>query len=270
MGQIPIYYINLASRTDRREFMQAQFARLGLMAERIEAVTPSDISADLLARYCDATQPFYRRPNQLACSLSHEAAWRAMLAAGHERAVVMEDDAQLSQSLPDFLAALDTVAFDLLRFERSSRKIRLLPAIETVGPDIALRPFRSTLSGRSGYIIGARAARRFLDNPEANARFGDRGLFNEMSGPGKGLVRYHTDPALCIQMGNVDAKNREQGVGWSDLNSVKTGDVYARTHPVRHFFVHTLPAFGTGLHNAIDHIAHLTKGIEKKRISFRP
>ena len=41
---IPLYYVNLASRPDRREFMDAQFARVGLAATRIEAVTPAATS----------------------------------------------------------------------------------------------------------------------------------------------------------------------------------------------------------------------------------
>ncbi|WMT92004.1 glycosyltransferase family 25 protein [Pelagibacterium sp. H642] len=265
---IPIYYINLASRTDRRDFMEEQFARLGLTATRIEAVTPADIPTEDLARYCDETKPFYRRPNQLACSLSHEKVWRAMLDAGQPRAVVLEDDGLLSASLPDFLANLDDVEFDLLRFERSSRKIRLLPAVRTVGPAIALRPFRSTLSGRSGYVIGERAARLMLEDSRAHALGGDRALYDGMRY--KGLVRYHSDPALCIQYGNIDADKRARGVGLSDLNSERSRHVFARRHPVRNFFIRTLPRLGRGVRNAFDHLAHLPKGITKERISFRP
>ncbi|WP_425430654.1 glycosyltransferase family 25 protein [Devosia naphthalenivorans] len=35
---LPIYYINLASRPDRREYMDGQLAKLGLRGQRIEAV----------------------------------------------------------------------------------------------------------------------------------------------------------------------------------------------------------------------------------------
>lgn len=264
---IPIYYINLASRTDRRDFMEEQFARLGLSATRIEAVTPADIPAEDLAAYCDTTKPAYRRPNQLACSRSHERAWRAMLEAGQTRAVVLEDDALLSGSLPAFLADLDDVAFDLLRFERSSRKIRVLRALREVGPGIALRPFRSTLSGRSGYIIGERAARRMLDNPSVHALGGDRALYD--GGKSQGLVRYHTDPALCIQYGNIDAEKRAQGIGWSDLNATKHRHAFKENHPVQYFLMRTVPAIGAGLRNVADHLIHLPKGITKKRIAFR-
>lgn len=265
---IPIYYINLASRPDRRDFMEEQFARLGLSATRIEAVTSADIGADDLARYCDSAKPIYRRPNQLACTMSHEKAWRAMLAAGQKRAVVMEDDALLSASLPGFLADLDDVTFDLLRFERSSRRIRLLPAVKVVGPAIALRPFRSTLSGRSGYMIGERAARKLLEDRDAHAIAGDRALYDGMKH--KDLVRLHTDPALCIQFHNVSADGRAGGIGRSDLNATKHRHLFRQRHPVRHFLTRTVPGLGGGVLNALDHLVNIPKGITRERIGFRP
>lgn len=267
---MPIYYINLASRTDRRDFMEEQFARLGLEATRIEAVTPADIPAEDIARYSDNTRPTFRKPNQLGCSMSHQKAWSAMLDAGDERAVIMEDDALLSASLPDFLADLDEVSFDLLRFERSSRKVRMLPAVYHVDPSVALRPFRSTLGGSSGYILSARAARKLLDHPAMRTLAVDKFLYNCMDEPGKGLVRYHTDPALCVQYHNVSSDGRAGGVGWSDLNSVKVVHVFAQKHPVQHFFRRAVSSIGTGARNVIDHLIHLPKGITKERIAFRP
>lgn len=44
VDQIPACYINLASRVDRRQFMEEQFARLGIVAERVDAVTPLEVS----------------------------------------------------------------------------------------------------------------------------------------------------------------------------------------------------------------------------------
>lgn len=267
---MPIYYINLASRTDRRDFMEEQFARLGLEATRIEAVTPADIPTEDIAAYCDTTKPNYLRPNQLACSMSHETAWRAMLDAGQARAVVMEDDALLSTSLPGFLADLGDLEFDLVRFERSSRKIRVLPAVQKVGPGIELRPFRSTLSGASGYIISAHAARKMLGHPAMRVLANDIVLYNCMEEPANGLVRYHTDPALCIQYHNVSADGRADGIGWSDLNATKHRHMFRENHPVRHFAMRAPTRIWTGARNVIDHLIHLPKGITKERIAFRP
>ncbi|WP_404405468.1 glycosyltransferase family 25 protein [Pelagibacterium halotolerans] len=267
--RIPIYYINLSSRTDRRAFMEEQFARLGLEAERVEAVTPADIPADDIARYCDNTRPTYLRPNQLACSMSHEKVWRAMLEAGHERAVVMEDDALLSSLLPAFLADLEGVPFDVLRFEAPVRRIRVFPPVAHVGPGIALRPFRSTLSGASGYVIGANAARVLLGHPALRVLAGDLVLYGALAAPAKDFVRLHSDPALCIQVGDISQDNRRGGIGWSDLNSVKMAHIFAQRHPILHFLIRTRRGIVDGVRNAVDHLVNLPRGIAKETIRFR-
>jgi hypothetical protein len=48
-GQLPVFYINVAARTDRRDFMESQFAELGIPVERIEAVLPDQIPAEAIA-----------------------------------------------------------------------------------------------------------------------------------------------------------------------------------------------------------------------------
>lgn len=267
--RIPIYYINLASRPDRRAFMEDQLARLGLKSERIEAVTPADIPEDDIARFCDNTRSAYLRANQLACSMSHEKAWGTMLAAGHERAVVMEDDSFLSALLPAFLGELDSVVCDILRFETPSRKVRVLPPVSHVGPSIALRPFRSTLPGCSGYIIGRRAANALLGNPALRRTPVDRVVNGALEEPGLRLVRYLTDPGLCVQVGNSDVSLRGAGVGWSDLNATKTVNLFARNHPVRHFFHRNGRELAIAIRSSADHLAHLGKGVAKETITFR-
>ncbi len=51
VDQIPVYYINVASRVDRRQFMEEQFARLGIAAERVDAVTPLEVSDARMAAH---------------------------------------------------------------------------------------------------------------------------------------------------------------------------------------------------------------------------
>lgn len=90
-----------------------------------------------------------------------------------------------------------------------------------------------------------------------------------MDAPGKGLVRYLSDPALCVQYGNLAVDNRTQGVGWSDLNSVRTAHVFAQNHPVRHLVRRTAPQIATGVRNVLDHLINLPKGIASEQIGFR-
>lgn len=45
--QLPVFYINLDSRPDRRQFMEEQFARLSVQVERVSARTIADVPTEL-------------------------------------------------------------------------------------------------------------------------------------------------------------------------------------------------------------------------------
>jgi len=98
-GQIPVYYINLAPRTDRRQFMEEQFSRLGIVAERIDAVTIADVGETRMALHADPRNPWAMTRVEVACGMSHEKAWRHMLDAGREFALILEDDAVLGDGV---------------------------------------------------------------------------------------------------------------------------------------------------------------------------
>src|SRR5207249_2273941 len=99
---LPVFYINVASRLDRRRFMEAQFASLGLSAERIEAATPSEISEPDRRAWCDPSRATWMTEGEFACNLSHLRAWALILERGLTHALILEDDAVLSASLPRF------------------------------------------------------------------------------------------------------------------------------------------------------------------------
>lgn len=201
MQSFSIYFINLPSRPDRREFMERQLARLGLAAKRVVAKSPAELGADFLARHADPRRARFLSPPQLACTFSHTEAWRAMLADGADRALVLEDDASVAPELPAFLAALPELPFDLIRIEACRRPLlssEPLPGVEIAG--VRLRRFRSTGWGSAGYIITADAARQLLDSPNLFDRPTDVTLFCPIERPASGLRLAQTDPALCNQL----------------------------------------------------------------------
>jgi hypothetical protein len=53
MQQVPVYYINLGARPDRRAFIEDQLAVLGLTGERIEAVSRADLTPEQKQAYCN-------------------------------------------------------------------------------------------------------------------------------------------------------------------------------------------------------------------------
>jgi len=267
---LPIYYINLATRPDRRQFMEDQLQALGLVANRVDAVTPSDIPAEVRAELCDRRRPSYRRENELACTFSHKKAWRAILEQGHEQAVVLEDDALLSPKLPAFLDSLSGVQFDVLRFEAAARKVRILPSTDVLPGGVQLRPFRSTLFGSSGYVITADTIRKIIDHPNVGRLPIDVALYDSFYEPSRRLRRLHSDPAFCVQVGSLPASGSvgRDDVGRNDMDDSGEVHLYAKEHPIRHALGKSLRGVYRGGLNALDHLLHLPKGLTSERVRF--
>jgi glycosyl transferase family 25 len=126
------YYINVASRTDRRDAMEARLLAVGVSAQRIDAVTDSDVRPEQRARYCDPTARRWTSVRELTCSLSHIKAMLAFLATDEEHAVIFEDDVLLSSALAQFLDEFERSphGVDLLRLETDNSRLRVPPAAE--------------------------------------------------------------------------------------------------------------------------------------------
>lgn len=159
-----IYYINLDHRTDRRDYMEAQFRTIGLSAERISASTPADIAAADLApvTFEDARRGL--APTEIATSISHQRAWRRMLGDGETQALVLEDDCELSPLLPAFLAELDRQgAFPgVVRLETRLRYHTLERRVARTVLGIELHHPFTWEWGTAAYVISADEARRVL------------------------------------------------------------------------------------------------------------
>ena len=190
-----IFWINLDSRPDRRRFMETQFAGLGLAAERIAAVTPETLDAQARARGPRLAA------SELCVTTSHAVAWGRLLERGLTHALVLEDDACLSRTLPSFLAEADALMteLDLVRIETGRRRVRLGPVSHTLRCGVTLRGAHSGQWGTAGYVISGRAAERMLIEP----RLFDMALDDVFFDPGgpafASLAWRQCAPGLCIQ-----------------------------------------------------------------------
>lgn len=263
---LPIYYINVAARTDRRAHMEAQLSRLGLVGLRIEAVTPADLSNIDRDRYCNPARPHFLRPSELCCTLSHVAAWRMFLQSGAEQALILEDDVELDDALPAFLAEASSIDADLIRIETTGATTRVFPVSDVGRSGIAIRGFRSTPMGSAGYLIRAGAARRLVDDERLRHRQMDLALYSPFAEPGRSLSRVLTDPALCRQL-NMTGQN-QLAVARSDIAGVASEHHVARARPLRHLFLARVRRVGAGLRNAIDHMLCLPRGLTRKVVGF--
>lgn len=266
---LPIYYINLASRSDRRQFMEEQFARLGLTATRIEALTPADLSESDVAAYCDPLKPNYMSPNMFSCAMSHERVWQTMLAAGDNQALILEDDAELSSLLPHFLEAVGNFSEELIRIETTGARTRVYSAHEVTQKGLSVRRFRSTPMGSAGYVLRRSAAEKLLGHPRFRTLAIDLAMYSPFEEPGALLTRSLVDPALCRQLGTQREGQSEIGRSNIDTKQVLPR-TYADLHPVKNAVARMRRKLRTSLRNAVDHVREQRNGLTSKHIDFAP
>jgi len=203
MAQIPVFYINLAARPDRRAFMESQLGKLGMEAKRIDALTPDDLTEEQRDTYCNPRQLHSMSERQYCCNLSHARAWGALLASRASVGLILEDDVILSASLPRFLVAVATQkpSLDVIRIETwPAGPKRYRSADYWALPEIGLRECLSWDAGAAGYILERDAALRLIDEPDLHTSLVDTMLFNPFGRVGRSLAVRQTDPGLCIQL----------------------------------------------------------------------
>lgn len=264
---LPIFYINLASRPDRREFMETQLRELGLEGTRVEAVTPADISPEDIARYCNGANPSYLRKTELACTLSHERVWQVLLETKADRALVFEDDVRISSRLPRFLADMGPSDAEIIRIETDGRPTRVFPIHQTTDDGIGLRRFRSAPYGTAGYIIGRSAATKLLGHPALRHRQVDMVMSDSFAQPGMSITRVLADPALCQQLS--ESNPATTSIGKSDI-LFDVQHTYPRQHPIRFMMYRTSLVLTRGLRNAVDHFVQQRNGLERRLIPLAP
>jgi hypothetical protein len=206
MGQLPVFFINLRNRPDRRTFMEQQFAKLGIAAERIEALTPGDLSPTERAAALSPEQPWAISPLTLACALSHRRAWQTMRAQRHSSALILEDDVVMHPSIDGFLRpdVLGTMGVGLLHLETGRRPVRLGSRPMGSIDGVPVRPILTSHPGAGAYILNARIADASIADPAAVTMEVDRYLFGR---GGRWLTEIDIGQALvapCIQLVHLE------------------------------------------------------------------
>ena len=180
MNRLKCYYINLDNRPDRRAFMEAQFARLGIEAQRVAAVTRQEAGdrASAVSRKAISRHQFSL--SELACNLSHQTAWTAAFSGNAEHALILEDDAVLG---PDFAGAANAVAqvahqFDIIRLETRLRRSFLDARACAVAGRYELFRFHRFEWGMAACIVSRKAANQTVACGQLDLTIIDKLLFN--------------------------------------------------------------------------------------------
>lgn len=176
-GSLPVFIISLDRAEQRRDYMRALIARLGMTAHFVSAVDGQNLTAEQRARYssrrarrvygCEMTD------NEIACYLSHLSVYSRMLEEGIETALILEDDISC---VADFKAILDqaltlpTASWQVLRLQSTKRSVASPDASATrargeavaeVGPRRIFR-IRTSVLGGCAYLIRRSAASAML------------------------------------------------------------------------------------------------------------
>lgn len=229
-GRIPAYFINLASRPDRRAFMEEQFERLEMAVERIEAVTTGEVTSDRMAPHLDPLNSTAMSQVEVACLLSHERAWRAFLDTGAEHAMILEDDLVMSEGMPHFLDATlhADLGVDLMKLETYRQNIRLGRVRRLVGDRCTVRQLLSSHLGTAAYIISRSRVERTLADPVARTMPVDCYFFDKRGPilPAKRI--FQVEPAPAVQS-HLHREPVLAEISRSDLESERVRVAASRT-----------------------------------------
>ena len=136
-----IYCINLERRPDRRARAESQFERAGLDVEFFPGTDGRE----------HAPSGLYVTPSEYGCADSHVRVWRDIVAKGHEVALILEDDVELS---PNFGSKLEEV----LEEAKDWDMIFLGYMLPIVRCDVSKNLFEGQPLGTHAYLINIECA----------------------------------------------------------------------------------------------------------------
>lgn len=156
--ELPCYVVSLKRELARREHTVRELGREGIRFEFVDAVDGKELRADeRISRSLGV--PIVS--GDIACTMSHGLAMKTMLAHGHERALIVEDDVWLAPGFAQTIGKLLSapVSWEFLKlagfWAPSYTKCVEHHGYRFIWPEIA------SLSGQ-GYVITAAGANKFI------------------------------------------------------------------------------------------------------------
>jgi glycosyl transferase family 25 len=197
-----IVILSVPGDHDRKSYQIDQMQRLGLDYEIIDAVRPDGISRLEMSRRIISWNRRLRL-EEVACALTHRAAWSHVVASGRPT-VVLEDDVILCASFELVIrAAVDLAPSEYVQLETvNRRKLVHVDATSLGCKDYEVRRLFRERYGSAAYLIWPEAARRVLAMTIIATAPSDVAL-NVCSG----ISRSQILPACAIQMSSAVARD---------------------------------------------------------------
>lgn len=187
------YVISLPASQERRRFQTEQLTRLGIEHIIFDAVGVSNFGSVDPSIALDQWERALM-PTEVACFFSHYQLWQ-IIARSEQPALVLEDDALLSDKVTTFLGLMQNLkGVDHITLENRLRK-KLLGSYQALGSKLGIARLFQDRTGAAAYILWPSGAKLLVNHAHMNgAALADAFIGNFYS-----LNSWQAVPALAVQ-----------------------------------------------------------------------
>lgn len=210
------FVINLEKDVERRVQISHQLDDLGIPHTIFAAVHGASLTAEEMDSHYDRKRAVAlshdMTRSEIGCALSHIYIYRKMVAEGIQYALVLEDDARLSDDLPHVISCLQdeyASAKPTVIILGHVRKYQNRSAL-ILDEKYRVAEIYGTPVGAHGYFITLAGAKKLLDNLyPVWAVADDWAVFNERFVTIKALVPYCIGLSEFAQISNLEAERQD-------------------------------------------------------------
>jgi glycosyl transferase family 25 len=170
------FVINLESSKLRMAEMNQRLTEMNLAYERMPAVNGSQLSTEELHSFYQPAlnKKLYRRPlsaGEIGCYMSHRNCWVKIQEQQLDLALILEDDAEMSDQLSALLSNIEKIQqpWDIIKLCDPPKKKAVLNSVQ-LHIDFKLCLYKKVPSRATGYVVSLSGAKKLLQARETFAR----------------------------------------------------------------------------------------------------
>jgi glycosyl transferase family 25 len=184
--QLKAIVISLKKSIDRREFIIKQCNQIGIEYEILEGIDGRTLPENICTKFIQARKNAYApkglppstwevAPGVVGCALSHINAYKKIVESNTEAALILEDDAILTDSIKLLMDNKKVIKYlrdkkvELIQLAAVKSDYIYLPEIKLLSriklaPGLTIGKAAKIIPGASCYIISKSGAQKLLDN----------------------------------------------------------------------------------------------------------
>jgi glycosyl transferase family 25 len=194
--------INLDRSRDRLAHVTAEFARIGVAFERVEAVDARDRpDLGMMPLRAKRITPLRLTGAEIACLLSHKACWTKIAEGDEPYGAIFEDDVVFSVKAGALLADTRWIPADadIVKLETFFNRTTIARKRIAAGHGFSASRLHRAHIGAAGYILSSQAARDLVKATDDIGIPVDHLIFNPTFETSSSKTIYQLLPALCVQ-----------------------------------------------------------------------